>query len=224
MIASVWAWLWSLFTVISMLALGPEWLGLVPASAQDIEDGIIGAVLFVIMSGTAWLAVYALRASDVPATLPAYRLPPSHIRVEQSHRLPRPGSAARTPMRRLLEAEGALVKLLRQLSDVQREPAEHAWHVATNTATSLRAVASRIEAVELAAEQASPDKRATLEDAAGSLQRKLDQGIDAYRDLIAAAGLVLAGTPVAASTELIEATESLAGLAEALRELAPPDA
>lgn len=221
MIASVWAWLWSLFTVISMFALVPEWIGLVPASAQDIEDGIIGAVFFVIMSGTAWLAVYALRASDAPATLPTYRPPPSHIRVEQSHQLPRPGSAARTPMRRLLEAEGALVKLLRQLSDVQREPAEHAWHVATNTAASLRAVASRIEAVELAAEQAPPDKRATLEDAAGSLQRKLDQGIDAYRELIAAAGLALAGVPVAAPAELIEATESLAGLAEALRELAP---
>jgi hypothetical protein len=35
--------------------------------------------------------------------------------------------------------------------------------------------------------------------------------------------VVLAGTPVVATTELIDATESLAGLAEALHELSPPD-
>jgi hypothetical protein len=46
------------------------------------------------------------------------------------------------------------------------------------------------------------------------------QGLDAYRALIGAAGrLALSGTPVAASSELVEATESLAGLAAALQEL-----
>jgi hypothetical protein len=229
-IASVWAWLWS-FILFTVLFVGvPEWLGFTPASAQDIEDGIIAAVLCSVLAGTAWLTVYALSAGHTAAPSPIYyRSPdmsavaPARIWVEKRHRLPRPGSAARTPMRRLAEAEGALAELLRRLSELPGEPAEHvvehAWHVAGDTAASLRSVAARVEAVELAAEHMSPHQRVALEEAAGSLLRHLDQGLDAYRGLIAAAGLLAANTPVESTDELVEATEKLAGLAEALREL-----
>lgn len=228
--ASGWAWVWSLWTVIVLCLAGPEWLGLVPASAEDIEGGIIVAAISVVVTGTAWLAVYALsRVEPPPPTLTYRNLPrsavtPARIRVEQRSRLPRPGSAARSPVRQLNEAEVALAELLRRLREVQGEPAEHvvehAWQVATDTATSLRAIAARAEAVEIAAEQAPPEERATFEEAAANLLRQLDEGLDAYRGLIAAAGhVVLAGIPVVETTELVEATESLAGLAAALREL-----
>lgn len=233
LIAYGWAWLWSLFTVAVLFVAVPEWLNITPASAQDIEDGIFVSVLCVVMTGMAWLTVYALSAGPAQATSQLARRPdlspvsPARIWVEKRHRLPRPGSAARTPMRRLAEAEGALAELLRRLSDLLGEPAEHmvehAWHVATETAGSLRSVAARLEAIELAAEHATPDKRVALEEAAGSLGRHLDEGLAAYRDLIAAAGLLAANTPVRATDELVEATESLAGLTEGLRELSGPD-
>jgi hypothetical protein len=54
---------------------------------------------------------------------------------------------------------------------------------------------------------------------AGSLRRHLDQGLDAYRGLIAAVGLLAGSAPVRATDELVEATERLAALAEALDEL-----
>jgi CheY-like chemotaxis protein len=229
-VASGWAWLWSLWTLVVLAMAVPEWLGLTPASAEDIEGGIVVAAVSVAVTGTAWLAVYALTRMETSPPPLTYRssdvssVAPSRIWVEERPRLPRPGSAARSPVRELNEAEIALAELLRRLRDVRGEPAEHvvdeAWQVATDTATSLRSIAVRVEAVELAAEQA-PD---TLEEALSDLLRQLDEGLDAYRGLIAAAGQVmLADTPVVATAELVEATESLAALAAALRELSTPD-
>jgi len=226
-VASGWAWLWGLWTVIVLCLAVPEWLGLTPVSAEDIEGGIVVAVFSVAMTGTAWLAVYALSRMETPPPALTYRVSdvssvaPSRIWVEE---LPRTGSAARAPMRQLNEAEIALAELLRRLRDVQGEPAENvveqAWHVAADAATSMRSIAGRTEAVELAAEHAPLDKRAAFAETAGDLLRQLDEGLDAYRGLIAAAGhVVLAGTPVVDTTELAEATESLAALAAALREL-----
>jgi hypothetical protein len=225
-VASGWAWLWSLWTIIVLCLAVPEWLGWVPASAEDIEGGIIVAAVSVVVTGTAWLAVYALsRIEPPPPTLTYRNLPrsavtPSRIWVEQRPQLPRPGSAVRSPMRQLNEAEVALAELLRRLREVHDEPAEHAWQVATDMAKSLRSIAARVEAAELAAEHAPSDQRAGFDEAAGALLRQFEQGLGAYRGLIAAAGqAVLADTPVVATTELVDATESLAGLAAALREL-----
>jgi hypothetical protein len=226
-VASGWAWLWSLWTFAVLVAAVPEWLGITAASVQDIEDGIVVSVFSLAVTGTAWLAVYALSRMEAPLPTLTYRIPdlssvaPAHIWVENRTRLPRPGSAARAPMRQLNEAEVALAELLRRLREVQGEPAapvvDHAWQVATDTATSLRSIGTRVEAIELAAEQTPPG---TLDEAVSDLLRQLEEGLDAYRGLIAAAGqVVLEDVPVVETNELAEATESLEALAAALREL-----
>jgi hypothetical protein len=149
--------------------------------------------------------------------------------TEKRSRLPRAKSSARQPMLDLAEAEAGLFDLLRQLGELPDGPAvpyhviEHAWYVATDTAERLRAVAARLEAVEVAMRHAPPREWGALEDGAGLLRLHLDQGVDSYRALIGAAGRVaMAGTPVEAGGELVEATESMAGLAEALQELSRP--
>ena len=56
--------------------------------------------------------------------------------------------------------------------------------------------------------------------ASASLREQLDEGLDGYRSLVAAAGRVVAASSAAGpKQELTEATDHLAGLAVALREL-----
>jgi hypothetical protein len=208
-----------------MLAMSvSQWTGLDPA--RD-DEAAIGGVFTALLTGALAVGGVVMAGSSRDyADLPPRPAPPPLIQVEQRQRLPRPGSAARQPMRRLTDAEGVLAELLRRLGDLPDEPTvpedviEHTWHTATDTATRLRAVAARLEAVELAVEHAPESQRAALEDGVGSLRIRLDQGLDGYRDLIGAVGRVLlASTPTLATDELIEATEHLAGLAEALDEL-----
>jgi hypothetical protein len=127
-------------------------------------------------------------------------------------------------MRQLAGAETALAELLRQLKDsaVPADTVDQAWRTATETATGLRAAAAKLEAVEVAVEQLSPPTRTTLEDGARDLRTHIEQGLDAYRDLIAAAGRALLASTPTPSGELAEETERLAGIAEALQELSGP--
>jgi hypothetical protein len=145
-------------------------------------------------------------------------IPPPGTRVEKRYRLPGPRSAAHQPMRELGEAESALAEVLRQLSG---SSVEQAWHTACDTAARMRAVAARLEAVELAANHAPPPERAAFEDRAASLRALLDQGLDGYRDLTAAARRMLAVSPPALAVD--ELREATARLAEGLRELSGPD-
>jgi hypothetical protein len=229
----VWTWVWGGLTLAILFIAVAQWTGLDPAA--DYEAAL-GAVMISFL--TAAVGVAGALGSRTRSVAPARvrrppilsSFPPPNIRVEKRPRFPQPKSAARRPMLDLAEAESALAELLRQLRDMPDGPAvppdviEHAWDTATGTATRLRSVAARLEAVELATKHAPPREQPTLADGAGSLRLHLEQGLEAYRALIAAAGrVVLAGTPVVATTELVEATESLAGLAEALHELSNPD-
>ena len=229
----VWAWVWAGITLSILFVAVAQWTGLDP---HPDYDAALGAVMVSFVTGALGLAgALGSRTRIVePATLlgpPVLPSTPSpSIRPGNRPRLPRVTSGARQPVLDLAEAEAALAELLRQLTVMPDGPAapedviEQAWQTATETATRLRSVAARLEAVELAAKYAPPREQAALEDGAGSLRLHLDQGLEAYRALIAAAGrVVLAGTPIVATTELVEATESLAGLAEALHELSAPD-
>ena len=125
-------------------------------------------------------------------------------------------------MRRLAGAETALGNLLRQLGDasVPREVVDAAQRTAAETADRLRVVAARVEAVEAAVAHAPAGHRAGLEDGMRSLLAHLERGLDGYGELIAAAGhLVLADSANPVPDELVEATDNLAGLAAAMREL-----
>lgn len=220
-----WTGLWGLLTLVVLIVAIPQWIGHVP----DSDAAILVIVFTGVMAGAGLRMALSLRTPG-PVTL-RFRgpdlsaIPSPDVRVEKHHRLPRANSAARQPMRTLAESESALAELMRQLRDsaVPGDAVADAWHAATEAAARLRAVATRLEAVELAAKYGPPAERAALDDGIAALRQHLDQGLDAYRTLIGVAGrAVLAGTPVTASTELAEATERLSSLAEILRELSPP--
>lgn len=226
MFGILWASVWGGLTLVCLFVAIAQWTGLDPAPDAEAALGGIATALFTGSVGSAGVFIARVRRAD-RTPLAVTSVPPLIVRPDKPP-LPRLSSSARQPMVDLAEAESALAELLRQLGDLPDGPAAHvieeAWHTASDTATRLRVVAGRLEAVELAVGQAPSSERAALEEGAGSLRRHLDQGIDGYRGLIAAAGrVVLAGTPVVATTELVDATESLAGLAAALRELSTPD-
>jgi hypothetical protein len=133
-------------------------------------------------------------------------------------------------MRQLAEAESTLAKVLRKLagsgddSAVPPDSIEAAWRTATDAAAELRAVAVKLEAVELAVEQAAPEERVALDAGISRMRERLEEGLDGYRSLIAAAGRVLiASASGPAGEELTDATDRLAGLAQALHELSALD-
>ncbi|HWL97732.1 MAG TPA: hypothetical protein VNP20_10310 [Nocardioidaceae bacterium] len=141
--------------------------------------------------------------------------------------LPPKGSAAREPMQRLAEAEKALTQVLAQLSGTASMPASvpvesvaQAQATSAEAATALRAVSGQLVAVELAKDHAPPLERGPLVEGIARLREQLDEGLDGYRSLVAAAGRVVAASSAPGpKRELTEATDHLAGLAVALREL-----
>jgi len=191
------------------------------ATALDMVKGepnaTDGLYLFVFSSGATVFGALMRRArrraaaAQEPVTGPYHPFPPAT-------------SAAWQPMRDLGEAETALAQVVDRLrvAAVPAAVVEDAWRTATETAAELRAVATALASVELAATQAPSRERADLEGGVARLHARLDQGVAGYRGLVAAAGrALLASAPALAHDELVEATESLAGLAEALRELNP---
>jgi hypothetical protein len=139
--------------------------------------------------------------------------------------LPPKGSLAREPMERLASGESTLAELLSQITrggSVLPESVEHTRRTGADAALILRRVAAQLHAVERARDHSPPLERGPLADAVRALRAQLDEGVDGYGSLVAAAGRVLAasslGTP---NQDLNEATEHLAGLAVALRELSP---
>jgi hypothetical protein len=217
----VWILWWTAFTVIFVIVAISEGV----SDDVDRGDGVLGgtilAVLAAMLAGAGVVVARVRRGPQAPVAaadpVPALPTPP---------RLPGRKSAAREPMERLAEAETALRDLIAQLSGSAAGPSapqnvvDDAARIADETAHRLRAIAAKVEALEAAVRHAPAARRAGLEDGARSLLRHLDQGIEGYRELIAAAGhLVLAGTTDPVPDELIEATDHLAGLAAALRDL-----
>lgn len=146
------------------------------------------------------------------------------------YQMPPKSSAAHEPMVRLGEAEEALGQLVRQLAGVEGAPGsvplesvEHAERTGAEAAQALRAVAAQLAAVELARDHAPPMERGPLIEGVRRLRDQLDEGLTGYRSLVAAAGRVVAASSSAGpKQELTDATDHLAGLAVALRELSEP--
>jgi hypothetical protein len=140
--------------------------------------------------------------------------------------IPPKGSAAREPMKNLAEAEAALSQVLAQLAGSESVPVEsvaQAEATSAEAAAALRAVAAQLVAVELARDHAPPLERGPLVEGVNRLRTQLDEGMTGYRSLVAAAGrVVAASTAPGPKQELTEATDHLAGLAIALRDLSTP--
>lgn len=141
--------------------------------------------------------------------------------------LPPSRSAAREPMQRLADAERVLDDLLRQLSSprssVPQESVEDARRTGIEAASALREVADELRAVERACDMAPATDKAALQDGVRRLREQLDEGLEGYGALIAAAGRLVAASSSGGPDgyALTDATDRLHGLAVALREIFP---
>lgn len=212
----------TLWIVLTLLCGIAATAGIVGASAAA---GVATSV-FTALAGVAVFGTFGVRAGLRLRALHRVPLPMSASRLE----LPARSSAAHRPMQRLAEAEASLSELLAQLSQPQLgvhatvpgASVAQARTTAQQAATVLRALAGRVEAVERARDAAPVAERPALEAAVLTLVEQLEDGLDDYGSLVAAAGRALAASSggVAVSREaLTDATDRLAGLAIALREL-----
>lgn len=139
--------------------------------------------------------------------------------------LPARASAARQPMERLEEAEDTLRELLRQLdsaalTSVPSDSVEQARSTGAEASAAIRAVSHQLQAVERARDTAPPLDRGPLVEGVRRLREQLDEGVEGYCGLVAAAGRVLAESTAANPRQVLgDATDHLAGLAAGLREL-----
>jgi len=218
--AGRWATTWALISAIAVLIAVFGFTGNIDSGDAGIEAGITG-VAIALITGT-----FAVRSTRRMVLLKraAREFERQHPRQAVTTSAMPPGSSeAYQPMRKLAEAEDALGKLLAQLTAAATVPAEsveQARTTGTEAAAVLRGVARQLMAVELAREHAPEDDQSELLAGVRMLRAQLDQGLEGYRGLVAAAGRVVAASSATGpSQDLSDATDHLAGLAVALREL-----
>ncbi|MGW3998779.1 phage shock envelope stress response protein PspM [Amycolatopsis sp. NPDC004772] len=214
--------LWIILTILCAVvtvAAAVGWLS--PAGVAMMPQAITafaGAVIFGTFSVRSGLKLRELKRTPIPAA-PAGPPP-----------LPPARSAAREPMERLAECEASLTELLRQLSVpsslgtplVSEVSVADARQTATEAAAALRGLAGRIQAIERGRDSAPAREKAALDAAVAKLREQLEDGLEGYRGLVAAAGHTVAAAGdglVTSKQALTDATDRLAGLAMALREL-----
>lgn len=220
--ASRWLTVWSLVTAICMVLAVGWFTGLIvdPSDTTPVATIIIGLIAgtFAVRSGVRMRNLGRERRALSAGTTPAQALPTA---------LPPRGSLAREPMERLARGEATLVELLAQIGrggSVPTESVERTRKTGAEAALVLRRVAAQLYAVERARDHAPPLERGPLADAVRALRRQLDEGVDGYGSLVAAAGRVLAASSLGPpNQELTDATDHLAGLALALRDLSPEE-
>ncbi|GAA2835274.1 phage shock envelope stress response protein PspM [Crossiella cryophila] len=193
-------------------------IGSNPAALEWTEAGF-GSVAVVSLVGAVSSGLRSIRLYRTPLPAPAAPPPPP---------LPPSSSMAREPLQRLAAAESTLDQLLRQLSaphnglaPLSLETVEYSRATAAEAASAVRAVGQQLRAVELARDTAPALERGHLSDEVRRLRTELDEGVDGYCGLVATAGRAVAASSTAAPRQALEdATDHLAGLAAALRELA----
>lgn len=227
--ASRWALSWAIICLFLVVYVAMGFAGMV----GDGPDATM------IAGGVA--AVAATGALSIRSTRRMVLLKRARDEFDRQHKpavvagAPRPPmppreSLAYEPMQRLSEAEDALGQLVRQLAGTEGAPASvplesvaHAEQTGAEAAQALRAVAAQLAAVELARDHAPPMERGPLIEGVRRLREQLDEGLNGYRSLVAAAGRVVAASSSAGpKQDLADATDHLAGLAVALRELSEP--
>ncbi len=211
----------------ALLAFSPQILGeplqAFTAGLLDVSGAGLGAMA--LATGAAAVGAGARYRRLKHTALP----PPAPDPVA----LPPVGSRAREPMQRLRDGEQSLHEVLAQLAapaaGVPQESVADAGAAAGEAAAFLRGVADRLCAVEGALPHAPPAERAALEADVERLRRELDEGVDGYGSLVAAAGRAVAASGAATARHpeqrraVQDATDRLAGLAAALHDLAGHD-
>jgi hypothetical protein len=222
--ASRWATAWLLITLLCGLLI----FGVATGAVADGEfDALFGAIAATLVSAVITirsavkLGLAKNRLREFETTHPKAGIPA--VAVAAPAAMPPKGSAAREPMKQLADAEKALSQVLGQLAASAAVPPEsvaQAQATSSEAATALRAVSGQLVAVELARDHAPPLERGPLVEGVSRLREQLDEGLDGYRSLVAAAGRVVAASSAPGpKQELSDATDHLAGLAVALREL-----
>ena len=226
--ASRWLTAWLLITMLCGLLI----VGVLTGAVADGDTtSLFGAIAATLVTGvitirsTLKLTMAKNVQREFDATHPRPGVPAAGVAAPTA--LPPKNSAAREPMQRLADAEKALVQVLAQLSGTASMPSSvpvesvaQAQATSAEAATALRAVAAQLVAVELARDHAPPLERGPLVEGVSRLREQLDEGLDGYRSLVAAAGRVVAASSAPGpKQELTDATDHLAGLAVALREL-----
>ncbi|SEF32472.1 hypothetical protein SAMN05421837_106269 [Amycolatopsis pretoriensis] len=214
--------LWILLTILCGVLAVAAGLGWMSATGAPMMPQAImafaGAVVFGTFGVRSGLKLRELKKTPLPSAPVG---PPP---------LPPAGSVAREPMERLAECEASLAELLRQLSvpssvgtaPVSEVSVADARQTATEAAAALRGLAGRIQAIERGRNSAPAREQAALDAAVGKLREQLDDGLEGFRGLVAAAGHTVAASSdglVTSKQALTDATDRLAGLAMALREL-----
>lgn len=141
--------------------------------------------------------------------------------------LPPHGSRAREPMQRLRDAEQSLHRALHQLTELGVDDGLVAdvRRTAQDVTVAMRRIAERLCVVESGLPHAPENERSGLRDEIRRLRAELDEGVTGYGRLIAAAmRAVAAGGATERTRGMQDATDRLAGLAAALRELGGDDA
>lgn len=213
--ASRWATVWALVTMICTVVAVGAFVGAITLE-MALSAVIIGLIAgtFAVRSGLRMRRLTQQQRELGPGSATPRPVPAA---------LPPKSSMARAPMERLGEAEGTLAELLSQIERGGSVPAESAAHTrqtGADAAVVLRSVAAQLHAVERARDHSPPLERGALADAVRRLRVQLDEGVDGYRSLVAAAGRVLAASSLGDPRhDLTDATEHLAGLALALRDL-----
>lgn len=190
----------------------------IATGTAGFEATLAGAVIGVFALGSLALGAKSggrlrrLNRAPVPTAKPS--LPPAR-------------SAAREPMERLQDAERVLADLLRQLSSprstVPADSVEQARASGAEAASALREVAAELQAVERARDMAPAADRHALSEGVLRMKEQLEEGLEGYGALIAAAGRLVAANSSGGPDNyaLTDATDRLHGLAVALREIFP---
>lgn len=210
---------WVVLVLLSILYAAGGYVGIVGGQTglEGAFGGIVAVVLFGALAVRSGTRLLALNRTELPQSTQPPPLPPV-------------GSAAREPMERLAESEASLAELLRQLTTptpgapaaVPELSVEDARATADEAAKALRALAARVQSIERARESAPAAERTALDSAVDTLRTQLDDGLNGYGALVAAAGRAVAessGGVSHAKESLTDATDRLAGLALALRDL-----
>ncbi|MBK1788610.1 phage shock envelope stress response protein PspM [Prauserella cavernicola] len=211
--------LFMILTLLAVLWAVGGYFG-ITGSQEGFEGafgGITAVVIFGVLGVRTGMRLRQLKRTEVPAPAAPRRMPSAN-------------SAARKPMERLAESEATLTELLGQLATpahgasgaVPEVSVEDARATATEAATTLRSLAARIQSIERAKASAPAGERPALDSAVRALTEQLDDGVEGYGSLVAAAGRAVAASSSGVSPakeSLTDATDRLAGLALALREL-----
>ncbi|MER2091138.1 phage shock envelope stress response protein PspM [Saccharopolyspora rectivirgula] len=180
-------------------------------AAQDITTFGLGGLAVATGIGAVGAGARYFRLKRTP--LPPPGPPPAA--------LPPQGSQAREPVQRLRDAERALHSALRQLNSAgAAELVADTQRTADSAAAELRQVAQRLTAVEAALKHAPEADKPALQEDIRRLRAELDEGVDGYGGIVAAAGRAVAASGVSEQKHLLQdAADRLAGLASGLREL-----